>query len=47
LRTPIAILQTRLELLPDTVDRSRLMLDVARLTNLANQLLDLQRLDAT
>lgn len=45
LRTPIAILQTRLELLPDDAHRGRLLLDVARLTNLANQLLDLQRLD--
>jgi len=46
LRTPIAILQTRIELLPDGEEKHRLMLDVARLTNLANQLLDLQRLDA-
>ena len=46
LRTPIAILQTRIELLPDDSHRSRLTLDVARLANLANQLLDLQRLDA-
>ncbi|KKC34031.1 sensor histidine kinase [Devosia psychrophila] len=46
LRTPIAILQTRIELLPNDEQRSRLMLDVARLANLANQLLDLQRLDA-
>ena len=46
LRTPIAILQTRIELLPDDEHRSRLMLDVARLANLANQLLDLQRLDS-
>ena len=46
LRTPIAILQTRLELLPDGNERSRLMLDVARLANVANQLLDLERLDA-
>lgn len=46
LRTPIAILQTRIELLQDDGERSRLMLDVARLANLANQLLDLQRLDA-
>lgn len=46
LRTPIAILQTRIELLPVGEERSRLMLDVARLANLANQLLDLQRLDA-
>ena len=46
LRTPVAILQTRIELLPDDHQRSRLLLDVARLANLANQLLDLQRLDA-
>ena len=46
LRTPIAILQTRIELLPDGPERTRLMLDVARLANLANQLLDLQRLEA-
>ena len=46
LRTPVAILQTRIELLPEGAERSRLMLDVARLANLANQLLDLQRLDA-
>jgi signal transduction histidine kinase len=46
LRTPVAILQTRIESLPDNDQRSRLMLDVARLGNLANQLLDLQRLDA-
>ncbi|UXN75306.1 HAMP domain-containing histidine kinase [Devosia sp. A8/3-2] len=46
LRTPIAILQTRIELLHDDSERSRLMLDVARSANLANQLLDLQRLDA-
>lgn len=45
LRTPIAILQTRIELLPDDGERARLLLDVARLTNLANQLLDQQRLD--
>lgn len=46
LRTPVAILQTRIELLPQDEQRSRLMLDVARLANLANQLLDLERLDA-
>nr|WP_295883732.1 HAMP domain-containing sensor histidine kinase [uncultured Devosia sp.] len=46
LRTPVAILQTRIESLPEGDQRSRLMLDVARLANLANQLLDLQRLDA-
>lgn len=45
LRTPIAILHTRIELLPDGEERSRLMLDIARLANLANQLLDLQRID--
>ena len=46
LRTPVAILQTRIEALADDAQRNRLMLDVARLANLANQLLDLQRLDA-
>lgn len=46
LRTPIAILQTRIELVQDDGQRNQLMLDVARLANLANQLLDLQRLDA-
>ncbi len=46
LRTPIAILQTRIELLADAEPRSRLLLDVSRLSNLANQLLDLERLDA-
>jgi signal transduction histidine kinase len=45
LRTPIAILQTRIELLAAGPERTRLMLDVARLANLANQLLDLQRLE--
>jgi two-component system OmpR family sensor kinase len=37
LRTPIAILQTRIEALPDQHLRGQLMLDVARLGNLANQ----------
>lgn len=46
LRTPVAILQTRIESLPPDDRRNRLLLDVARLANLANQLLDLQRLDA-
>lgn len=46
LRTPIAILQGRIELLSDSRERTRLMLDVARMANLANQLLDLERLDA-
>ncbi len=45
LRTPIAILQTRLELLPENEDKHRLLLDVARLGSMANQLLDLQRMD--
>ena len=46
LRTPIAILQTRLELMHGVEQHGKLMLDVARLANLANQLLDLERLEA-
>ena len=46
LRTPIAILQTRLELMHGIEHHGKLMLDVARLANLANQLLDLERLEA-
>jgi len=42
LRTPIAILQTRIEA---GAAKPRLLEDVARLANLAGQLLDLQRLD--
>nr|WP_319516946.1 HAMP domain-containing sensor histidine kinase [uncultured Cohaesibacter sp.] len=45
LRTPIAILTTRIEVMPDSQIRDRLMLDIARLSSLANQLLDLERLD--
>lgn len=45
LRTPIAILHTRLESLPADPDRTRLLEDVARLATLAEQLLDLQRLE--
>jgi signal transduction histidine kinase len=45
LRTPIAILHTRLESLPPSPDTSRLIADVARLSILAEQLLDLQRLN--
>ncbi|MEW6643342.1 MAG: HAMP domain-containing sensor histidine kinase [Pseudomonadota bacterium] len=45
LRTPIAILQTRLEGLIDSGDKERLLEDVSRLATLAEQLLDLQRLD--
>lgn len=44
LRTPIAILQTRLESLPASPVNGRLLEDVARLGILAEQLLDLQRL---
>lgn len=45
LRTPIAILQTRLDILPDSAPRARLYEDVARLAVMAEQLLDLQRID--
>lgn len=45
LRTPIAILQMRIDLLPPGTEREQLLLDVARLSNLADQLLDLQRID--
>jgi len=45
LRTPIAVLQTRLGTLPRDQKRAGLMLDIARLSNLADQLLDLQRLE--
>ena len=45
LRTPIAILNTRLESLPSGPDKTRLLEDVARLAALAEQLLDIQRLD--
>ncbi|TPK92727.1 MULTISPECIES: HAMP domain-containing sensor histidine kinase [unclassified Mesorhizobium] len=45
LRTPVAILNTRLATLPATPERARLLQDAARLSTLADQLLDLQRLD--
>ncbi|PDT87727.1 two-component sensor histidine kinase [Bradyrhizobium sp. Y36] len=45
LRTPIAILNTRLESLAAGPDKTRLMEDAARLATLAEQLLDIQRLD--
>lgn len=45
LRTPIAILQTRLETAEPFPAQARLLMDVARLSSLADQLLDLQRLD--
>lgn len=44
LRTPIAILQTRLESLARSPETARLLEDVARLSIVAEQLLDLQRL---
>lgn len=45
LRTPIAILQTRLETLSPGPEITRVLEDVARLSILAEQLLDLQRID--
>jgi signal transduction histidine kinase len=45
LRTPVAILNTRLASLPATPERARLLRDAARLSTLTDQLLDLQRLD--
>lgn len=45
LRTPVAILTIRIEMLPPGPTRAQLMLDVARLSSLADQLLDLERLD--
>ena len=45
LRTPIAILQTRLDGLPASAEKARLLEDVARLSTLADQFLDLQRLN--
>lgn len=45
LRTPIAILNTRLESLAPGPDKTRLLEDSARLSTLAEQLLDIQRLD--
>jgi signal transduction histidine kinase len=44
LRTPIAILQTRLETLPDGPDKRQLQRDSARLAGMANELLDLHRI---
>ncbi|WFU37718.1 HAMP domain-containing sensor histidine kinase [Bradyrhizobium sp. CB82] len=45
LRTPIAILNTRLESLAPGPEKIRLIEDAARLATLAEQLLDIQRLD--
>lgn len=44
LRAPIAILEARIGMLENGPARSRLLADVARLSNLAETLLDLQRL---
>ncbi|WP_075657472.1 HAMP domain-containing sensor histidine kinase [Pseudochrobactrum sp. B5] len=45
LRTPIAIMQTRIDGMPDGQERSRLLDDVARLADTAEQLLDFERND--
>lgn len=45
LRTPISILQTRIETLPPGKMQARLLADAARIAALAEQLLDLQRLE--
>lgn len=45
LRTPIAILTTRVSSLPAGPEKTRLLEDATRLTVLTGQLLDLQRLD--
>jgi signal transduction histidine kinase len=44
LRTPVAILATRIATLPASPERARLIQDAARLSTLTDQLLDLQRL---
>ncbi len=44
LRTPVAILNTRITSLPPTPERARLLQDTARLSTLTDQLLDIQRL---
>lgn len=45
LRTPVAVLSMRIETLPLGPARQLLMLDVARLASLSDQLLDLERLN--
>jgi signal transduction histidine kinase len=45
LRTPIAIMQTRIDGMPDGRERERLLDDVARLAEAAEQLLDFERND--
>lgn len=47
LRTPIAIMQTRIEAEDSFPAQTKLLVDVARLSILADQLLDLQRMDLT
>jgi signal transduction histidine kinase len=47
LRTPIAIMQTRIDGMPEGQDRRRLLDDVARLAETAEQLLDFERNDQT
>jgi signal transduction histidine kinase len=44
LRTPIAILQVNIEMSPESPDKRRLLVNVARLGSMADQLLDLQRM---
>lgn len=44
LRMPLAVLRTRLSGLPHSTEKLRLLSDMARLENIAGQLLDLQRL---
>lgn len=43
LRTPISVLQARLETLPPSAEREALLRDTGRLAAIANQLLDMQR----
>ena len=45
LRTPIAILHTNLEAMPTSRQQQKLLNDVGRLANTAEQLLDLHRMD--
>ncbi|MBD9628183.1 HAMP domain-containing histidine kinase [Ensifer sp. ENS06] len=45
LRTPISILQTRIEAMPTGTTQTRLFADAGRIAALAEQLLDLQRID--
>ena len=45
LRTPIAILQTRIEMAEPFPEKGQLLVDAARLASMAGQLLDLQRMD--